>query len=293
MIGYQNQFLIGTPDPSTKIFFYRRELISTRSLAVKNLKLWVIVVSSLLILSAACARKEEPSAKTEPATTSPLAANLFDPAKGSATVSGKVLFEGTAPPAAQIRLSADPVCVSLHKDPLYSEELQVNNGNLLNVFVYVKEGLEKYSFAPPREPATLAQQGCRFEPHVGGVMVNQDLRIVNNDPTLHNVRCVAENNPQFNIGQPIQGGETVKRLAHPEVMIRFRCDVHKWMSSYLGVLPHPYYSVTGKDGSFTLKNLPPGEYVIEAWHEKLGTQSQKVVVGDKETKEISFSFKAS
>jgi hypothetical protein len=260
---------------------------------VNSLKPCVIVASSLLILSLACAKKEEPSAKTEPAITNQPAANLFDPAKGSATVSGKVLFEGTAPPAAQLKLNTDPVCVILHKDPLYSEELQVNNGNLLNVFVYVKEGLEKYSFARPREPATLVQQGCRFEPHVGGVMVNQDLRIVNNDPTPHNVRCVAEKNPQFNIGQPTKGGETVKRMAHPEVMIRFRCDVHKWMSSYLGVLPHPYYSVTGKDGSYTFKSLPPGEYVIEAWHEKLGTRSQKVVVGDKETKEIGFSFKAS
>jgi hypothetical protein len=260
---------------------------------VKSLKLWVIVASSLLILAAACAKREEPSAQTEQATAAQPPANLFDPAKGSATVSGKVLFKGNAPPAAQIKLNTDPVCMSLHKDPVYSEELQVNDGHLLNVFVYVKEGLEKYSFAPPTEPATLAQQGCRFEPHVGGVMVNQDVRILNNDPTLHNVRCVAENNPQFNIGQPLKGAENVKRLAHPEVMVRFRCDVHKWMNSYLGVLPHPYYGVTGKDGGFTLKNLPPGEYVIEAWHEKLGTQTQRVVVGDKETKEISFVFKAS
>jgi hypothetical protein len=260
---------------------------------VKSLKLWVIVASSLLILAAACAKKEEPSTATEPAATPQPAANLFDPAKGTATVSGKVMFEGTAPPAAQIKLSSDPVCMSIHKNPVYSEDLQVDDGKLLNVFVYVKEGLEKYSFAPPGQPATLLQQGCRFEPHVGGVMVNQDLRIVNDDPTLHNVRCIAENNPQFNIGQPLRGAETVKRLAHPEVMIRFRCDVHKWMGSYFGVLPHPYYSVTGKDGSFALKNLPPGEYVIEAWHEKLGARTQRVVVGDKETKQISFVFKQS
>ena len=260
---------------------------------MKCLKLWVIVASFLLILAAACAKKEEPAAQTESATATQAPANLFDPAKGTATVSGKVLFKGNAPPSAQIKMSADPVCLSLHKDPVYSEELQVSDGNLLNVFVYVKEGLEKYSFASPGEPATLAQQGCRFEPHVGGVMVNQDLRIVNNDPTLHNVRCVSENNPQFNLGQPLRGAENVKRMAHPEVMIRFRCDVHKWMSSYLGVLPHPYYSVTGKDGAFSLRNLPPGEYVIEAWHEKLGTQTQKVTVGDRESKEISFVFNAS
>ncbi len=257
---------------------------------MNNSKLVALIACSLLIHTAACAKREEPAPQAE---TTAIPANLFDPARGTANINGKVRFDGVAPAAAQIKLSTDPVCVSLHKDPLYSEELLVSGGNLVNVFVYVKEGLEKYSFASPKEPVALSQQGCRFEPHVGGVMTNQDLRIVNNDPTLHNVRAMAEKNPQFNIGQPLQGGESVKRFANPEVMIRFRCDVHKWMNSYLGVLPHPFYAVTGKDGTFTLKNLPPGEYVIEAWHEKLGTQSQKLVVGDKETKEISFSYKPS
>ena len=99
--------------------------------------------------------------------------------------------------------------------------------------------------------------------------------------------------PTFGPARIISGEETVKRFAQPEVMILFRCDVHKWMSSYLGVLPHPYYTITAKDGVFALKNLPPGEYLIEAWHEKLGTQSQRIAVGDKETKEISFTFKSS
>ncbi len=123
-------------------------------------------------------------------------------------------------------------------------------------------------------------------------MVGQDFKIINSDPTLHNVHCTAEDNPQFNIGQPIKGMESVKRFSHPEVMVHFKCDVHKWMSAYFGVLAHPYFSVTGKDGTFTLKNLPPGDYVIEAWQEKLGAQTQKVTVGDKETKEVNFSYKA-
>jgi hypothetical protein len=123
-------------------------------------------------------------------------------------------------------------------------------------------------------------------------MAGQDLKFVNSDPILHNIHCWAEKNPQFDIGQPIKGMETIKKFSTPEVMVHFKCDVHKWMSCYLGVLPHPYYSVTGKDGAFTLKNLPPGEYVIEAWQEKLGTQTRKVAVGDKETKDVNFSFKA-
>ena len=102
-----------------------------------------------------------------------------------------------------------------------------------------------------------------------------------------------EKNPQFNIGQPIKGLTTKKKFEIPEVMVPFKCDVHKWMNSYAGVLDHPYYGVTGATGSFEIGNLPPGDYVVEAWHEKLGTQTQNVTVGEKETKEISFTFKAS
>ncbi len=257
--------------------------------AVNVSKLWAFFACCVLTLAAACSQQEKPAAQTE--TVAPTPADFFDPAKGTAVIKGEIRFDGSAPAPAPIRLTSDPVCMSLHQTPLYSEDLLVSNGKLENVFVYVKQGLEKYSFATPKEPVTLDQKGCRFEPHVGGIMVNQDMRIVNDDPTLHNVRCVAEKNPQFNIGQPLQGGESTRRFESPEVMIQFRCDVHKWMRSYFGVLPHPYFAVTGKDGSFTLKNLPPGDYLIEAWHEKLGRQSQKVAVGDKEAKEISFTFK--
>ncbi len=246
----------------------------------------------LVMLAYGCGRREE-SAETQESSSQSTPSNRFDPSKGTATITGKIKFDGPVPPSAQIKMGADPVCISLHKEPVTSEELVVINGNLVNVFVYVKEGLEKYSFAVPQEPATLSQEGCRYVPHVGGIQTNQNLRIVNNDPTLHNVHCMAEFNPQFNLGQPIKGIENVRKFAHTEVMVKFRCDVHKWMTSYIGVLPHPYFSVSGSDGAFSLKNLPPGEYLIEAWHEKLGTKSQKVVVGDKETKEIDFSYKAS
>jgi len=258
---------------------------------VRYSKLWAFLAGCMLTAVGACSQQEKPATQAESAAQAP--ANQFDPAKGTAGIKGAVRFEGTAPAPAPIKLGTDPVCLSLHKTPLYVEDLLVSDGKLENTFVYVKEGLEKYSFAAPREPVTLDQRGCRFEPHIGGIMTNQDMRIINDDPTLHNVRCVAEKNPQFNIGQPLQGGESVKRFASPEVMVHFRCDVHKWMNSYFGILPHPYYAVSGKDGAFALKNLPPGEYVIEAWHEKLGTQTQKITVGDGETKEIGFTFKAS
>ncbi len=259
---------------------------------MKSNGIGLVIAISLLLWVSGCSRNEEP-ADSRPQPKTPSAANLFDPAKGTASVTGRIQFEGPVPPSAQIKMNADPVCMSLHKDPMPTEEVVIINGNLANVFVYVKEGLEKYSFAPPAEPASLSQEGCRYVPHVGGIMVNQGLRILNNDPTLHNVHCLAEKNPQFNLGQPVKGMESLRTFANPEIMVKFRCDVHKWMTSYLGVLPHPYFSVTGKDGTFSLKGLPPGEYLIEAWHEKYGVKSMKVTLGDREAKEISLAFSAS
>ena len=260
---------------------------------MKNSRLLVLVACLVLALAAACGKKEEaPAPSAEPAAGAAPAA-AFDPATGTANVNGKVTLEGAAPAPALIKMNADPNCVALHKEPVRTQEVVAEGGNLQNVFVYVKEGMEKYTFTPPSEAASIDQHGCQYTPHVGGMMVNQKLKIINSDPTLHNIHCWAEKNAQFNIGQPVKGMSTEKTFTAPEVMVPFRCDVHKWMSTYLGVLPHPYYSVTGADGAYSLKNLPPGEYVIEAWHEKLGTKTQKVTVGDKETKEVAFSFSAS
>ncbi len=247
------------------------------------------VAGCLLALLISCGGKEE---ATSGGGASAAGGTPFDPSLGTATVNGKVVFEGTPPAMPEVKMDADPVCVSLHKEPVRSEEIVVKDGRLADVFVYVKEGLEKYTFAPPSSPAELRQEGCMYSPHIGGLMVGQDLRIVNSDPTLHNVHCQAEKNAQFNLGQPIQGMESTRKFTQPEVMVHFKCDVHKWMSAYFGVLPHPYFFVTGKDGTFALRNLPPGDYVIEAWQEKLGTRTQKVTIRDKETKEITFSFGA-
>jgi plastocyanin len=191
-------------------------------------------------------------------------------------------------------MGADPVCAKLHTSPVKTEFVVANaDGTLANVFVYVKDGLGGRKFPTPSEGVVLDQQGCTYHPHVFGIMVGQELSVVNSDDTLHNIHAMPEKNPQFNIGQPIKGLTTKKKFEIPEVMVPFKCDVHKWMNSYAGVLDHPYYGVTGATGSFEIGNLPPGDYVVEAWHEKLGAQTQNVTVGEKETKEISFTFKAS
>lgn len=197
------------------------------------------------------------------------------------TITGKVNLTGTPPPNEQLSMAADPVCASLHSEPVYAETvIQNDNGTLRNVFVYVKEGLEGQTFPVPLTPVTMDQKGCRYDPHVFGIQVGQPFEIVNSDSTLHNVHSLALKSKQFNLGMPIQGMKLTKKFEQPEIMAKIKCDVHPWMSAYVGVLPHPYFSVTGTDGSFEIKDVPPGEYVIEAWHEKYGTQIQNVTVGE-------------
>ena len=218
-----------------------------------------------------------------PQPTSPV-----DPAT-AATVTGKAMFTGAAPENAPILMDAEPVCTDKYPDGAFEETVLVNNGALENVFVYVKEGLGDLKFPIPSEPVVLDQQGCRYHPHVFGIQAGQDLVIRNSDGILHNIHPMPEINRSFNLGQP-KAMDSTKQFDKAEVMIRIECDVHDWMLGYAGVLEHPYFSVTGADGAFSLPNLPPGTYTIEAWHEKYGAQTMQVTVGAKETTDIEFTF---
>jgi hypothetical protein len=131
-----------------------------------------------------------------------------------------------------------------------------------------------------------------YTPRVFGMQAKQPLKIKNDDDTLHNVHALPTKSKEFNIGQPNKGMETTRTFAEPEVMVKFKCDVHPWMAAYVGVLPHPFFSTTGADGAFAIKGLPAGTYEIEAWHEKYGTQTQKITVADGEAKALAFTFKA-
>jgi len=255
-------------------------------------KLFSLVGIVLLVLAGACAKKEEQPKPEEMAPAAQAVAPL-DTAT-AATIGGKVILEGAPPPNKVINMKADPKCAALHKTPSYFETVVVGPGGALqNVFVYVKEGLGNRTFPVPQEPVVLDQEGCHYTPHVFGVRAGQPIKIVNSDPTLHNIHPQPTKNPGFNIAQPVKGMESIKTFNTPEVMIPVKCDVHGWMSCYIGVMNHPYFAVSGQDGNFTLSRLPPGTYLIEAWHEKYGTQTQSVTVGPKETKEIQFTFKAS
>ena len=210
------------------------------------------------------------------------------------SVKGAVALDGVAPKNEAIKMNADPVCVRENKTPQFQETYMVGSDgkSLANVFVYVKDGLGNYVYDAPTEPAKIDQKECRYHPHVFGMRVGQPLEIINSDPTLHNIHAIPKANSEFNNGQPIQGMKMTHTFDKPEVMVPFKCDVHGWMNAYVGVLPHPYFAVTDDGGKFELKDLPAGTYTIEAWHEKLGTQEQKVTLGQKETKELNFTFKA-
>ncbi|MFN8008285.1 MAG: carboxypeptidase regulatory-like domain-containing protein [Terriglobia bacterium] len=248
---------------------------------------------SLLMLSA-CGGGEKPAESTEnkPAESGAPAGPVtkVDPAT-AATITGKVNFDGEAPKPRQIRMDAEASCAALHKEPVYAEEVVVNDNKTLEyVFVYVKEGLGDKVFETSSEPVTLDQKGCLYHPHVVGVQTNQPVKILNSDPTTHNIHPVPANNREWNTSMSPGGQPLDRTFAREEIMIPIKCNVHPWMKSYIGVVKHPFFAVTGKDGTFTIKGLPPGDYTIEAWHEKLGTTTQKVTVGPHETKTVDFTL---
>lgn len=212
---------------------------------------------------------------------------------GSASVAGSATFSGTPPAAERVKMDADPQCALQHTDAVHKPEVVVNaNGTLKHVFVYVKQGLEGRSFAAPTSPATLNQRGCMYDPHVFGIRVGQPLEIVNDDATLHNVNCKATKSKPFNLAQPTKGMKSNKQFAAPEMMVKCVCNVHPWMAAYIGVVEHPYFAVTGDEGTFTLAGLPAGTYTVAAWHEKYGEQTQGVTLGEGDTQSLTFEFKA-
>lgn len=243
--------------------------------------------ASALFLASCGGSKE--SAPKEEAATAPAPTATIDEAT-AATITGKVSFSGTKPVEKTIDMSATPACARAHAgSPQKSEEVVVNgNGTLKNVFVWVKAGVPDKQWPIPTTPVSLEQKGCMYGPHVIGVMANQNIKITNDDPTNHNIHPLPKINQEWNQSQPPKGESLEKHFARQEVMIPVKCNVHPWMRSYIGVVNHPFFAVTGDDGSFTIKGLPPGKYTLEAWQEKYGTQDIEVTVGAKESKTVDF-----
>ena len=247
----------------------------------------VFMVLTAILLVAGCSKKEpaeEQPTASSPAATTPAAP--IDPAT-AATVIGTVKFEGAAPKPAKIDMSQDANC----KGSNTAENVVVAGNNLANVFVYVKEGLGNRTFAAPSEPVVLDQSGCRYHPHVLGVMAGQSVKIVNSDPTTHNIHPTPKDNREWNESQAPQAPALEKSFAREEIMLPVKCNQHPWMKMFINVTKSPFYAVTGPDGKFEIKGLPPGEYTLAFVHEKLGEQDQKVTLSAKESKTLDLSFK--
>lgn len=208
-------------------------------------------------------------------------------AAGGAIISGKVTTAATATQE-KIKMAADPVCLGQHKDTVMKQDVVSNGGNLQYAIVYV-DGVTG-SYPVPANAVTLTQIGCMYEPHVFAAQVGQKVEIINNDGTLHNVNCQAKTNKKFNLAQPTKGMKTAKVFDQAEVGIPIKCNVHPWMMAWGAVFSHPFFAVTGADGSFSIKGLPAGKYTVKVWQEKLGTKSQEITVADGETKSVNFSL---
>ncbi|MCC7008090.1 MAG: carboxypeptidase regulatory-like domain-containing protein [Acidobacteria bacterium] len=210
------------------------------------------------------------------------------------SIAGTIRFEGAPPPREPIRMGSDPACAEQAGPSPQSDAVLVSaDGGLQNVFVYIKDGLDPgYRFETPATPVVLDQQGCRYRPRVLGIRVHQPLELANGDLTFHNVHALPKTNAEFNHGLNTRGDRMTHTFDAPEVMVRFKCDVHGWMAAYMGVMAHPFFAVTGADGSFSLQGVPPGTYTVEAWHERFGTRTATVTVAERQAQTIALAFAA-
>ena len=220
-------------------------------------------------------------------------ATVCGAAAPTAATSPSASADTSAPAAVSGVVRLDPECTKMHPGGVNTEEaITGSDGTLRNVIVYVSDGLGDRTFEPPANPVVIEQKGCTYRPHVLTMQANQKIQIVNSDPTSHNIHPTPLNNREWNKSQPSGQPPLEATFAREEIAIPVKCNEHPWMRAYIAVFKHPFFVVTGKDGKFELKNLPPGEYTVSAWHEKFGTVEQKITVGAKETKSVNFVFKA-
>src|ERR1041385_2429986 len=259
-----------------------------RSSALFRGKIFFCSALISLILILGCS-KTQPASEPSSASSAAKPATITVDAATAATISGVGSFNGSAPKMKPLGMRADRGCPTA---PQPAEVVVAKDGKLANVFVYVKEGLPQGNFAVPSDPVTLDQKGCRYIPHMLGIMAGQPLKITNTDTADHNIHDMPSNNPAFNESQTPTDQPVTRKFPNAEMMIPVQCNQHPWMRAYINVMSHPYFAVSGPDGSFEIRNLPPGEYTLAAVHERFGEQTMKVKVGAKETTKAPFVYSA-
>jgi hypothetical protein len=209
------------------------------------------------------------------------------------TIVGTISFIGKPPQPLQIDTSADPVCGTINPNPT-TDWVVVQDHKLANVVVYLRnESLNMYSFDAASPDVTIEHKGCRYVPHVLGMQTQQTLKVLNSDPTFHNTHPTPKNNDEWNQSQPPGAAVLEKRFASAELVIPIKDNQHPWEKAYVGVFSHPFFAVSSTDGTYKISGVPPGQYTVVAWHERLGEQTLDVFVAGSEQKTLDFTFKAS
>lgn len=239
----------------------------------------VLILSGAAVLLAGCSR--DASRVTRPAEPAPDIQAVFkvDPATAG-TLTGKVRFSGPKPARKLVEMDSEPECSRLHANGRVSDEtLIVNSGGAFpNVFVYLKTGIEGKKFEVPATPVTIDQKGCWFQPRVLGIQTGQTLRVTNSDPVTHNIHPLAKLNREWNQSQSEGDPPLMRRFVRPEILMPVKCNIHRWMRAFIGVVDHPYFAVTKADGSFEIDSIPPGTYTLAAVHDVAGAKEQSVTV---------------
>jgi hypothetical protein len=249
-----------------------------------------IVIAILALLAMGCSESKPPASKTGNAT--PPEYFRVDPSTAG-KVRGRITYAGPKPERLAVKMESDAACGESHAGkPVYDEPVSVGTeGGLANAFVYIQAGLEEKKFEPAPGPVLLDQRGCMFVPRAVGVRTGQILKLRNSDKVSHNIHPMPKDNREWNESQAPGTPDAERKFARSEVMIPVKCNIHKWMRAYIGVVDHPYFAVTGLDGSFELANIPPGEYTIAVWHEKLGDQTRQVRLTASGIEAVDFLYK--
>jgi len=235
-----------------------------------------------LAVLASCSDSSAPPKQTVVATP-------VDPATAG-TIRVEVTYRGAVPTPRVFDMRIAPQCAAQHQGPVYDNSLVVEGGQVANAVVWIKAGLEKWVFAPPTEPVVIDQKGCVYHPHVAAVMVGQPVEFVNSDPEAHNVHARPQVVRAFNFLMSRQGSRRTLTFDKAEVAVPVGCDIHPWMSAYVAVVGNPYVAVTPANGSVTLANVPPGDYIVGVWQEKLGTKEQRVTLEPRGTASLQFAY---
>ena len=254
--------------------------------------LFIAASGALAVAMMSCGNKQE---STEAPAAAPAANPAGKPvdAATAGSVTGMVKLDGTAPKMRNINMAAEPACAKVHTTPATTEDVVVGDGNTLaNVVVYLKGDFSAYSFPPSTTPVTIDQKGCQYTPHVLALQTGEPLQVINSDQTTHNIHPVPKDNREWNESQPPGAAPINQSFAREEVAIPVKCNVHPWMKSYIAVLGHPYFAVTGKDGSFAIKNVPPGNYTLVAWQETYGPTEMPVTVAASQEQKVNVAVKA-